>query len=71
MSVQEYLEKHQMSIRIEEAVNAAVRAKSPEPILFIVCASNSSRMHPRTRWFSSVPFPPKSSKCMYSCSQII
>ncbi|CAD6210562.1 unnamed protein product [Miscanthus lutarioriparius] len=35
MSVQEYLEKHLLSRRIEEAVNAAVRAKAPDPVLFI------------------------------------
>ncbi len=37
MSVQEYLEKHKLSMRIEDAVNAAVRAKSPDPVIFIVC----------------------------------
>jgi hypothetical protein len=36
MSVQEYLEKHKLSSRIEDAVNAAVRAKSPDPVIFIV-----------------------------------
>ncbi|CAN1150674.1 Cytosolic enolase 3 [Linum perenne] len=35
MSVQEYLEKHMLSRKIEDAVNAAVRAKSPDPVLFI------------------------------------
>ncbi|EFJ36248.1 hypothetical protein SELMODRAFT_165356 [Selaginella moellendorffii] len=35
MSVQEYLEKHKLSQRIEDAVNAAVRAKSPDPVLHI------------------------------------
>nr|CAB3496394.1 unnamed protein product [Digitaria exilis] len=35
MSVQEYLEKHMLSRKIEEAVNAAVRAKAPDPVLFI------------------------------------
>ncbi|XP_024392740.1 uncharacterized protein [Physcomitrium patens] len=35
MSVQEYLEKHKLSSRIEDAVNAAVRAKSPDPVIFI------------------------------------
>jgi len=35
MSVQEYLEKHKLSMRIEDAVNAAVRAKSPDPVIFI------------------------------------
>lgn len=36
MSVQEYLDKHMLSRKIEDAVNAAVRAKSPDPVLFIV-----------------------------------
>ncbi|CAI0540493.1 unnamed protein product [Linum tenue] len=35
MSVQEYLEKHLLSRKIEDAVNAAVRAKTPDPVLFI------------------------------------
>jgi enolase len=35
MSVQDYLEKHRLSMRIEDAVNAAVRAKSSDPVIFI------------------------------------
>ncbi|ERN09640.1 hypothetical protein AMTR_s00029p00197890 [Amborella trichopoda] len=35
MSVQEYLDKHKLSRKIEDAVNAAVRAKSSDPVLFI------------------------------------
>ncbi|EPS60374.1 enolase, partial [Genlisea aurea] len=35
MSVLEYLDKHMLSRKIEDAVNAAVRAKTPDPILFI------------------------------------
>ncbi|XP_059300577.1 cytosolic enolase 3 [Lycium ferocissimum] len=35
MSVQEYLDKHLLSRRIEDAVNAAVRAKTSDPVLFI------------------------------------
>ncbi|KAF5203937.1 Enolase [Thalictrum thalictroides] len=35
MSVQEYLDKHTLSRKIEDAVNAAVRAKAPDPVLFI------------------------------------
>ncbi|XP_030524250.1 cytosolic enolase 3 [Rhodamnia argentea] len=35
MSVQEYLDKHILSRKIEDAVNAAVRAKTPDPVLFI------------------------------------
>uniref|UniRef100_A0A2N9G7S3 phosphopyruvate hydratase n=1 Tax=Fagus sylvatica TaxID=28930 RepID=A0A2N9G7S3_FAGSY len=35
MSVQQYLEKHLLSRKIEDAVNAAVRAKTPDPVIFI------------------------------------
>ncbi|KAK7849718.1 cytosolic enolase 3 [Quercus suber] len=35
MSVQQYLEKHMLSRKIEDAVNAAVRAKTPDPVIFI------------------------------------
>ncbi|MQL92898.1 hypothetical protein Taro_025539 [Colocasia esculenta] len=35
MSVQEYLDKHLLARKIEDAVNAAVRAKAPDPVLFI------------------------------------
>ncbi|PON70864.1 Enolase [Parasponia andersonii] len=35
MSVQEYLDKHMLSRKIEDAVNAAVRAKTHDPVLFI------------------------------------
>ncbi|KAI3514090.1 hypothetical protein L1887_12407 [Cichorium endivia] len=35
MSVQDYLDKHTLSRKIEDAVNAAVRAKTPDPVLFI------------------------------------
>lgn len=36
MSVQEYLDRHMLSRKIEDAVNAAVRAKTADPVLFIV-----------------------------------
>jgi enolase len=36
MSVQEYLDKHLVSRKIEDAVNAAVRSKAPDPVIFIV-----------------------------------
>lgn len=36
MSVQEYLDKHRLSQRIEESVNAAVRAKADDLVLFVV-----------------------------------
>ncbi|KAK9093633.1 hypothetical protein Syun_028544 [Stephania yunnanensis] len=35
MSVQDYLDNHLLSRKIEDAVNAAVRAKAPDPVLFI------------------------------------
>lgn len=35
MSVQEYLDKHMLPRKIEDAVNAAVRAKAADPVLFI------------------------------------
>ncbi|GAU43679.1 hypothetical protein TSUD_254080 [Trifolium subterraneum] len=35
MSVQEYLDKHTLSRKLEDAVNAAVRAKTTDPVLFI------------------------------------
>ncbi|XP_020576555.1 cytosolic enolase 3 [Phalaenopsis equestris] len=35
MSVQEYLDKHSLARKIEDAVNAAVRAKTTDPVLFI------------------------------------
>ncbi len=41
MSVQQYLEKHLLSRKIEDAVNAAVRAKTPDPVIFIVTPSLS------------------------------
>ena len=48
MSVQEYLDKHMLSRKIEDAVNAAVRAKTPDPILFIVTLSLS--LSPRAKF---------------------
>lgn len=39
MSVQDYLDKHMLSRKIEDAVNAAVRAKTSDPVLFIVGTS--------------------------------
>ncbi|KAL9275768.1 Cytosolic enolase 3-like protein, partial [Drosera capensis] len=35
MLVQDYLDKHMLARRIEDAVNAAVMAKTPDPLLFI------------------------------------
>ena len=39
MSVQEYIEKHDLTKRIEEALNAAVKAKADEPLAFVVRAT--------------------------------
>ncbi len=55
MSVQEYLEKHRLSMRIEDAVNAAVRAKSTDPVIFIVHALFSPSFCFVSRGFS-LPF---------------
>lgn len=41
MSVQEYLEKHDLSKKVEEALNAAVKAKAEEPLAFVVRASRA------------------------------
>jgi len=46
MQVQEYLEKHKLSRKIEEAVNAAVRAKAPDPVLYI--SNHMMRVVPST-----------------------
>jgi len=35
MSIQEYIETHNLSKRVEETINAAVKAKAPEPISFM------------------------------------
>lgn len=36
MSVQEYIEKHELSKRVEEVINATVKAKPDEPLSFMV-----------------------------------
>ena len=38
-SVQEYIEKHDLTKKIEEALNAAVKAKADEPLAFVVRAT--------------------------------
>lgn len=48
MSVQEYLDKYLVSRKIEDAVNAAVRAKAPDPVLFIVILLLSSSNYNQT-----------------------
>jgi hypothetical protein len=36
MAVQEYLDKHSLSVKIEEGVNEVVKAKPDEPLSFLV-----------------------------------
>ena len=36
MAVQEYLDKHSLSIKIEEGVNEVVKAKPDEPLSYLV-----------------------------------
>ena len=38
MSIQEYIEKHDLSKKVEEALNAAVKARPSEPMAFMVRA---------------------------------
>ena len=37
MSVQEYIDKHELTKRVEDAINATVKAKPDEPLSFLVC----------------------------------
>lgn len=39
MSVQEYIERHDLTRKVEEALNAAVKAKAEEPLAFVVRAT--------------------------------
>jgi hypothetical protein len=36
MSIQEYIEEHGLGKKVEDVINAAVKAKAPEPIAFMV-----------------------------------
>lgn len=36
MSVQEYIDKHELTKRVEDAINATVKAKPDEPLSFLV-----------------------------------
>lgn len=36
MSVQEYIEKHELSKRVEDVINQTVKAKPDEPLSFMV-----------------------------------
>lgn len=42
MSVQEYIDKHDLSKKVEEVINACVKAKPEEPISFMVQPHNTS-----------------------------
>ena len=44
MSIQEYIETHNLSKRVEETINAAVKAKAPEPISFMVGRARACRV---------------------------
>ena len=35
MSIQEYIEEHALGKKVEDVINAAVKAKAPEPISFM------------------------------------
>jgi hypothetical protein len=39
MSIQEYIEEHALGKKVEDVINAAVKAKAPEPISFMVRAN--------------------------------
>ena len=41
MSIQEYIEEHALGKKVEDVINAAVKAKAPEPISFMVSADLS------------------------------
>ena len=49
MSVQEYIDKHDLSKKVEEVINACVKAKPDEPISFMVC------FFPRLLWLRDAP----------------
>jgi len=36
MSIQEYIEEHGLGKKVEDVINAAVKAKAPQPIAFMV-----------------------------------
>ena len=38
MSIQEYIEEHALGKKVEDVINAAVKAKAAEPISFMVRA---------------------------------
>ena len=42
MSIQEYIEEHGLGKKVEDVINAAVKAKAPEPIAFMVWSSENA-----------------------------
>lgn len=42
MSVQEYIDKHDLSKKVEELINATVKAKPDEPLSFMVSGTGFS-----------------------------
>jgi enolase len=63
-----------LSRKIEDAVNAAVRAKTPDPVLFIVNLSHFLFSFPATkqagRLLDSNLFIVLANCCLSNCSQI-
>ena len=43
MSVQEYIDKHELSKKVEELINATVKAKPDEPLSFMVRAKHQTK----------------------------
>ena len=44
MSVQEYIDKHELTKRVEDAINATVKAKPDEPLSFLVRVWSASQL---------------------------
>jgi hypothetical protein len=45
-TIQEYIEKHDLSKKVEEALNAAVKARPEEPMAFMVRRRRRRRRQP-------------------------
>lgn len=58
MSVQEYIDKHDLSKKVEEVINACVKAKPDEPISFMVhlCDTSFSNEMLSKQILSELPF---------------
>lgn len=37
MTVQEYIDKHELSKKVEELINSTVKSKPDEPLSYMVC----------------------------------